>query len=278
MADANQIDPRKLRPYIILGIIVIALIIFARSTFIILQPTERGIVFKKYTSGLDVENVRGEGLNIIAPWNDIIKFNINEQTLEETMDVLSKDGLSINIDVSVRFNPVPNEIGLLYKKFKTDYTNKLVRQELRSAVRRIIGEYTPEELYSTKRRQIESQIEDSTRSVLTTNNVELKALLFRSIKLPETIKKSIEEKLKADQEAQKQKYLIAKARLEADQRKIEAEGKATANRILNASLTANILKEKGIQATEELAKSQNAKIIVIGGGKDGLPIILNTDK
>ena len=213
MADANQIDPRKLRPYIILGIIVIALIIFARSTFIILQPTERGIVFKKYTSGLDVENVRGEGLNIIAPWNDIIKFNINEQTLEETMDVLSKDGLSINIDVSVRFNPVPNEIGLLYKKFKTDYTNKLVRQELRSAVRRIIGEYTPEELYSTKRRQIESQIEDSTRSVLTTNNVELKALLFRSIKLPETIKKSIEEKLKADQEAQKQKYLIAKARL-----------------------------------------------------------------
>lgn len=278
MTQETQIDPKRIRPFIIIGVIIVVFIIFAKSTFIILQPTERGVVFKKYTSGLDVENVRGEGLNIIAPWNDMIKFNIDEQTLEETMDVLSQDGLSINIDVSVRFSPQPSEIGNLYLKFKTDYASKLVRQELRSAVRRIIGEYTPEELYSTKRREIEAEIEAATREVLGKNYVELRALLFRSIKLPETIKNSIEEKLRADQEAQKQKYLIEKAKLEAEQRKIEAQGKADANRILNASLTDRILQEKGIQATEELAKSQNSKIVVIGGGKDGLPIILNADK
>lgn len=278
MTQQTQIDPKRIRPFIIIGVIIIVFIIFAKSTFIILQPTERGVVFKKYSSGLDIENVRGEGLNIIAPWNEMIKFNIDEQTLEETMDVLSQDGLSINIDVSVRFSPQPSEIGKLYLQFKTDYASKLVRQELRSAVRRIIGEYTPEELYSTKRMEIEAEIEEATREVLSKNYVELRALLFRSIKLPETIKNSIEEKLRADQEAQKQKYLIEKAKLEAEQRKIEAQGKADANRILNASLTERILQEKGIQATEELAKSQNSKIVVIGGGKDGLPIILNADK
>lgn len=278
MTQQTQIDPKRIRPFIIIGVIIIVFIIFAKSTFIILQPTERGVVFKKYSSGLDIENIRGEGLNIIAPWNEMIKFNIDEQTLEETMDVLSQDGLSINIDVSVRFSPQPSEIGKLYLQFKTDYASKLVRQELRSAVRRIIGEYTPEELYSTKRMEIEAEIEEATREVLSKNYVELRALLFRSIKLPETIKNSIEEKLRADQEAQKQKYLIEKAKLEAEQRKIEAQGKADANRILNASLTERILQEKGIQATEELAKSQNSKIVVIGGGKDGLPIILNADK
>lgn len=274
MSEAQPINVKKMRPIIIAGVIVIFLLIFGSKMFIILNPTERGVVFKKFTSGLDIENVRGEGLNVIAPWNDMIKFDVEEQQIEETMDVLSQDGLSINLDVTLRFRPKPDKIGYLYKAFRKNYITNLVRPELRSEVRRIIGEYTPEELYATKRQEIETRIEQSTRSKLDTNYIELKALLFRSIKLPETIKLSIEEKLKADQEAQKQKYLIEKAKLEAEQRQIEAQGKANANRILNASLTSNILKEKGITATEALANSPNTKIIVIGGGEDGLPIIL----
>lgn len=274
MSDPQPINMKKARPIIILGIVFIFLLIFGSRMFIILDPTERGVVFKKYTSGLDIQNVRGEGLNIIAPWNDMIKFDIEEQQTEETMDVLSADGLSINIDVSLRFRPKPDQIGYLYKAFKKNYINNLIRPELRSEVRRIIGQYSPEELYATKRQEIETRIEESTRAKLDTNYIELKALLFRSIKLPESIKNSIEEKLKADQEAQKQKYLIEKAKLEAEQREIEAQGKANANRILNASLTSNILKEKGISATEALANSPNAKIIVIGSGGDGLPLIL----
>ena len=272
--QAQQIDPKRIRFFVILGAAVIALIIFVKSTFIILQPTERGVVFRKYTSGLDVENVRSEGLNIIAPWNDLIRFDIAEQQIEETMDVLSADGLSISLDVSIRYRPKSNEIGYLYQSFRDQYVNNLVRPELRSAVRRIIGEYTPEELYATKRQEIETAIQLSTESVLDTNHVELTALLFRSIKLPETIKKSIEDKLKADQESQKREYLMQIAEKDAEIRITEAKGKAEANRILNASLTDRILKEKGIQATEELAKSPNAKIVVVGSGKDGLPIIL----
>ena len=277
MDQQTQVDAKQLRTIVLLVIIALfGIILFVKSIHV-LQPTERGVVFKKITSGLDVENVRNEGLNIIAPWNDLIIFDIAEQQVEEKMDVLSKDGLSISIDVSLRYMPVPDKIGYLYRSFRKDYLITLVIPELRSAVRTIIGQYTPEELYATKRAEIETKVEEATRDILAKNNVELKALLFRSIKLTETIKNSIEEKLRADQEAQKMNYLIEKAKKQAEQARIEAQGKADANRILNASLTANILKEKGITATQELANSPNAKVVVIGSGKDGLPLILGNN-
>jgi prohibitin 1 len=125
-----------------------------------------------------------------------------------------------------------------------------------------------------KRQEIETAIQLSTERVLDTNHVELTALLFRSIKLPETIKQSIEDKLKADQESQKREYLQEIAEKDAQIQITQAKGKAEANRILSASLTDKILQEKGIQATEELAKSPNTKIVIVGSSKDGLPIIL----
>ena len=201
--EQPSFDPGKLRPFIFIGVGVVILLIILSNIFVILQPTERGVVFKKYTSGLDVDNIRGEGLNIIAPWNDVIIFRIEEQQIEETMDVLSKDGLSITIDVSLRFRPKPDQIGYLYRAFRMNYNENLIRPELRSAVREIIGQYTPEELYASKRQEIETKIEENTRRILNENFVELKALLFRSIKLPQTIKTSIEQKLAAEQEAQK---------------------------------------------------------------------------
>ncbi len=185
------VDIRKFKPFILGGIAIVILLILLSSAVKILQPTERGVIFKKYTTGLDVEDVKGEGLNIIAPWNDIIIFDVAEQQIEESMDVLSQDGLSINIDVSLRFRPKPSEIGYLYQSFRRQYIMNLVRPELRSAVRRIVGQYTPEELYSTKRQEIELKIEEATGQVLDKNHVELKALLFRSIKLPLASQKSI---------------------------------------------------------------------------------------
>lgn len=277
MAEFEQptIDIQKYRPYIVIGAVLIFVFIIFSKSFIILQPTERGVVFKKYTTGLDVDNVLGEGLNIVAPWNEVFTFQIAEKSIEETMDVLSKDGLSIKIDVSLRYRANPGKIGYLYRSFKDDYVNDLIRPELRSAVREIIGQYTPEELYASKRQEIETKIKLNTEAILRENYIEQKTLLFRSITLPQKIKESIERKLEADQEAQTYTYLIEKEKKEAERRKIDALGKAEANKILSASITENILKEKGISATEELAKSPNAKIIVIGGGKDGLPIILN---
>jgi len=276
--DQPSFDPSKIRPYIIIGVAVIILLVILTNIFVILQPTERGVVFKKYTSGLDVDDVKEEGLNIVAPWNDVIIFDIEEQQIEETMDVLSKDGLSISIDVSLRFRPKPEQIGYLYRAFRNNYIESLIRPELRSAVRQIIGQYSPEELYATKRQEIETKIQTSISKTLDENHVQLKALLFRSIKLPAMIKTAIEQKLSAEQEAQKYEYILEKEQKEAERRRIDAEGKAKANKILSASITDNILREKGISATIDLAKSNNTKVIVIGGGDDGLPLILNSDK
>jgi len=275
MAEQVDINIPKLRRYVIIGVAVLLVILVVKNSFIILQPTERGVVFYPYSStGLNIDDVKGQGLSIVAPWNTMIIFDVEEQQIEETMDVLSVDGLSISIDVSLRFKPIPDQIGYLYEQFKTSYAAKLIRPELRSAVRQIVGQYTPEELYATKRQEIETKIEDATRTILKRNNIELKALLFRSIKLPAAIKTAIEEKLAADQEAQKFDYLLIKETKEAERRRIDAEGKAAANRILSASLTDKILTEKGILATEALAKSPNSKVIVIGSGDGGLPIIL----
>tara|TARA_R110002096_G_scaffold378222_7_gene572153 strand:- start:27868 stop:28710 length:843 start_codon:yes stop_codon:yes gene_type:complete len=276
--EQPSFDPNKIKPYIFIGVAVIIILIVLSNIFVILQPTERAVIFKKYTSGLDVENVKTEGLNIVAPWNDVIIFRVEEQQIEETMDVLSRDGLSINIDVSLRFRPAPDKIGYLYRAFRDNYIESLIRPELRSAVRQIIGQYTPEELYASKRQEIETKIQLSISKVLEENYVDLKALLFRSIKLPEMIKTAIEQKLSAEQESQKYEYILEKEEKEAERRRIDAEGKAKANKILSASITDNILREKGISATIELAKSSNSKIIVIGGGGDGLPLILNADK
>ncbi|MFT7589089.1 MAG: regulator of protease activity HflC (stomatin/prohibitin superfamily) [Limisphaerales bacterium] len=272
--DQMRQNMRRRRPILIgLATLLILFIVISRA-ILILQPTERGVVFKKYAGGLDVDNVKGEGLSFVAPWNDVIIFEVEEQQIEEKMDVLSQDGLSITIDVSLRFRPKPDEIGYLYKAFRKNYIENFVRPELRSGVRRVIGQYTPEELYSTKRQEIESLIEEGTRETLNENHLEVKALLFRSIQLPLPIKNAIEEKLAADQEAQKYSYLILKEVKEAERIRVAAEGKAAANLILDASLTDNILKERGIDATEAIANSPNAKVIVIGGGEGGLPIIL----
>lgn len=274
--DNQEFSLKKYRPFIILGVVILVLIIFGSKTFVILQPTERGILFRKYTSGLDTERIYQEGMTIVAPWNDMIVFSVQEQQVEETMDILSSDGLNINLDVSLRFRPRQDSIGALYRAFKMDFVTSLIRPELRSVVRRVIGNYTPKEIYSTKRKEIETEIEQETTRILSNNHLELRALLFRSVRLPESLQKKIAEKLAAKEESEKYVYVLLKAEQEAEQRRIDADGKATANKILNASLTSNILKDKGIEATLELAKSPNSKIVIVGN-EDGLPLILGND-
>jgi regulator of protease activity HflC (stomatin/prohibitin superfamily) len=111
-----------------------------------LEETERGVIFRQFTTGLDKDNVYEPGFHIIAPWNDMYVFNVSEQKVEETMDVLDKNGLSINIEITVRFYPIYNKVGSLYEAFRTDYANVLVVPEVRSSVRQVAGRYTAEEI------------------------------------------------------------------------------------------------------------------------------------
>ncbi len=166
----------------------------------------------------------------------------------------------------------------MHAKIGKDYLRRVVVPAIRSSARSVIGRYTPEQIYSTKRDVIQDEIFDEAKAILDDKYVQLDRILIRSIVLPSTIKSAIESKLKQEQESLEYEFKLQKATKEAQRQIIDAEGKAEANRILNASLTSNILREKGISATIKLAESNNTKIVVIGSAADGMPLILGDIK
>jgi len=263
--------------YVAFAAVAFVVLILSFSTFKILQPGEKGVIFRPYTTGLDKTNIFGEGFQVIAPWNTMFVYDVKEQQKEETMDVLDKSGLSLKVDVSVRFYPSHDKIGYIQEQFGTNYIEKLVVPEARSSVRKIMGRFTAEEIYSTKRKEVEEAIIAETGEVLKKNNMIMAALLIRSIILPDQIKKAIESKLQQEQEALAYQFKLDKERSEAERKRIEASGAAAANDIINKSLSDKLLKMRGIEATLTLANSPNAKVIVIGSGKDGLPLILGNN-
>lgn len=269
---------KQKQPIIItLAVIVVLLLLFGSRMFYIIRPGERAVIFNTLNGVLDKDDIVGTGLKVIAPWNSLYKYDVKEQKAEETMDVLDKNGLSIQVDVTVRFNPQYDRIGYLHEIFGVNYVNGLVVPEVRSTVRQVTGRYTAEEIYSTKRSEVESSIIEETAIILNKNNIDMRALLIRSIVLPPDIKSAIESKLTREQEALAMRYINEKERLEADRKLIEAEGIANYNREISASLTDRILTQKGIDATLKLAESPNTKIVVVGSGEKGLPLILGNN-
>lgn len=271
-------DRRKFLPFIVLGgIALFAMLIFANSIFLTIQPGEKGILFKRFGGGLDKENVFQQGFHIIAPWNNMFIYDVRIQESLATMEVLSKNGLTIKCELSYRFQPIAGEIGFLHDNIGFDYHQRIIVPEIRSATREVIGRYLPEELYSSKREAIQDEIYQQTSTSIGENHLVMDAVLIREVVLPASLQDAIEKKLKQEQESLEYEFKITKATQEAERQRIEAEGKAKANTIISASLTDKILKEKGIEATKELASSPNSKVVVVGGGDDGLPLILGNN-
>jgi len=155
--------------------------------------------------------------------------------------------------------------------------NRILLPAIRSAARSVVGRYTPEQLYSSKRDAIQAEIFEETKMFVEDQYIQLNEILVRDVTLPPTIREAIERKLKQEQAALEYEFRLVTADKEAQRQIIEAQGKADANRILSASLTDKILQDKGVEATLKLAESPNAKVIVIGSGDSGLPIILGNN-
>ncbi len=273
-------DNRKYLPFVIVtGIILIVLLTLSNSIIYQVKSGERAVIFNTFTGHLDKDNIMGPGYHMKVPWSDANVFDVTENQIEETMDVLDKNGLGISVDITVRFHPVYDSIGEIYETFRLDYIRRLVIPEVRSTVRQVMGRYTAEEIYSTKRPEVEGAIKSETDGILGAegNNIEMRALLIRAIKLPEQIRMAIESKLKQEQEALAYQFRLDKEKSEAERKRIAADGEAIANKIINSSLTDELLKMRGIEATIEISASPNAKVIVIGGGKEGLPLILGNN-
>src|SRR6478752_3246244 len=273
---------RRFLPIIIVGIIALFIVMgISSSIFYTINNSEGAIIFYKFGDGLNKDEVITQGFHMKAPWNTLYTYTINETSSDEKMDVLDKNGLSIHVDVTVRYNPVPSKIGYIHEKFyrtsTNDYITVLVIPEVRSTVRQVMGRYTAEEIYSTKRLEVETAIRNETEKILNQNNVNATAVLIRSIALPEQIKQAIENKLQQEQESLAYQFRLTKEQAEAERKRIAAEGESRANNIINNSLSDKLLKMRGIEATLELAKSPNSKVVIVGSSKDGLPMILGNN-
>lgn len=259
-------------PLIIGGILLIILI--ANST-VTINSGEAGVLYRTFDEGVVTdEPPLDEGFHFVAPWNRVFVYEVRQQTLSEEMQVLSSNGLGIMMDASVWFQPEFENLGKLHQDIGVDYVQRVLQPAIRSATRSVVGRYTPEQLYASKRETIQNEIFEETRNLLEDQYIQLNQVLVRDVGLPPTIKEAIERKLRQEQESLEYEFRLAKAKKEAERQRIDAEGKAAANRILSASLTEMVLREKGIEATLELAQSPNAKVVVIGSGEEGMPLIL----
>jgi regulator of protease activity HflC (stomatin/prohibitin superfamily) len=237
------------------------------------QSGNRGIVFKAFGGGTSKE-VLGEGTHFIPIWNDVIPYDVRVHEMKEKLGVLSSNGLPIMVEASVRFRPDSGELFELQTQVGQDYAQKLVAPVVRSEARKVFGRYQPEEIYSTKREEIERQIYEEVTKALQGKHVVVEAVLVRDVDLPEAIKTAIADKLAEEQRAQKMKFTLDRERQEAQRKQVEAEGIAKYQTIVRQGLTPEYLQYKGIEATMKIAESPNAKVVIVGAGKGGLPVIL----
>lgn len=228
--------------------------------------------------GVVSDNTLYPGVNMVNPMANVVKFDARTQEIREEMSVPSKEGLTVQLELSLLFSLSFENANKIYKTVGEDYVQKILIPQFRSVVRGVTASYEARALYTAEREKLAKRIEQELSALVAPRGITLEAAPLRKITLPPGLTASIEEKLKAEQESQRMQFVLEKEKLEAERKRIEAKGIADFQEIVSKGISEQLLKWKGIEATEKLASSQNSKVVVIGSGKDGLPIILGGDK
>lgn len=264
---------RKL-PYIVVSFLTLmmVLVFLWNSIFITIKPGEAGVLFRRF-SGTEIDYVYPEGLHIISPLNIMHIYNVRKQVTFHEFNVLTNKGLSVHMALAIRYQPEYDLLGVLHQEIGPEYVTTVIIPQTESVMRKELGQYTAEQIYTNEAglltKAILLAIEEVGR-----NFVEVKDIIIRNIRLPETVKAAIEDKLTEEQRFKAYEFRLQIATNEAKRKRIEAEGIRAYQAIVDQSLTERLLKHQGIQATLELAKSDNAKVVIVGSGENGLPIIL----
>ena len=237
----------------------------------------KGVFYSTFGGGTEFGKIYGEGFNWHFPWNKVIVYRTQIQERKEDLTVLSSDGATIRIQVSILYHPDMEKLDSLQVVIGEGYYSDIVAPNIRGIARGVAGRYKPEEIYSTKREELASEILNELTSEVAKRWIIIQNVLIRDVQIPAKISEAINFKLAADQEAQKMQFTIEKERLEAERKRIEAKGIADFQKIVAAGITPSYLKWKGIEATERLASSPNSKVIVIGNSSQSMPIILSAD-
>ena len=269
---------RRNRVRLICGGFVITLIILFLwpSIVISIKPGELGVLYARFRGGTQLQHTYEEGIHLIQPWNIMYIYDVRVQEETQNIDVLTVDGLTINVQISLRFKIISDRLPALHQEIGPRYRDKVLLPIMNSAVRQTIGSYRPDDLYSTARQELQDQMLVDAVEEMGRIPILIQGFVVKTITLPEVLRDSIERKLVAEQSYLRYKYILLEEQQEARRKIIEAEGIKAYQMLVNEHMTQDFLRYQGIQATKDLASSPNAKVVVIGG-KDGLPVILNAD-
>jgi regulator of protease activity HflC (stomatin/prohibitin superfamily) len=269
---------KRQAPYVLM-VAFVALFLavyFFDSIFISIRPGELGVLWRRLGGGTVVQTVYGEGTHVILPFNHMYIYNVRKQRVSDSIDVLTVDGLTVHVEYSVRFFPNAELLPLLHQRVGPDYLAVVVRPEVRSVIRTVFGQYKPEEIYTTQK-AIQERISVLSKIRMEARFVSLDDVPIERISLPRAIAEAIETKLTQEQLNAEYVFRLAVAGKEAERKLIESRGQKAYNDTVSQSLSPSLLAWQGILATEAIAKSPNAKVVVVGGGKSGLPLILGNN-
>ena len=254
---------------------VVALFIALLQCFTIIPAGHTGVIdFLGYVS----DNTLKPGVNLVNPMANVEKMSIKTQELKEMMNVPSEEGLGVELEISLLFKLNPDKANEIYKTVGPNYVDIILVPQFRSVVRGVTARYEAKALYTASREKLAGEIVDELEKLVGPRGLTIEQAPLRQIILPTRLTQSIEEKLQAEQESQRMAFVLQRETQEADRKRIEAKGIADFQEIVSKGISEQLLKWKGIEATEKLANSTNTKVVIIGSGKDGLPLILGSDK
>lgn len=261
-------------PAIRLIALVVAAVFIVIILFASVARVESGHVGVLTLFGRVTAEVLPEGIHLVNPFKVNHELTIRTQEIKESASVPSSEGLVMNLDTSLIYHLNPGKAATVYQNIGLDYRNVLIEPNLRAAIRESTASHTANALYTGEREMVAKQIYDQLTSKLSERGIVVESILLRDIQLPSTLKSSIEAKQQAEQEALAMSFRLQKEKQEAERKRIEAQGIRDFQQIVAQGISPALLEWKGIEATENLAKSPNAKVVVIGNNKNGLPLIL----
>ena len=253
----------------IIGAIAVLILLWSSITSV---PTGNVGVLTLF--GRVTGDVLSEGIHMINPLKSVQKMSIQTQSVKESANTPSNEGLMLALDTSLLFHLDRGKAAEVYQKVGENYAEKIVEPRLRAAIRAATSAHSANALYTNARELVQQQIQEELTAQLGPNGVVIEAVLLRDVQLPPMLKSSIEAKQQAEQDALRMNFILQKEKQEAERKRIEAQGIADFQKIVAQGISAQLLEWKGIEATEKLALSNNSKVVVIGNPKNGLPLVL----
>lgn len=270
---------KRVRPYILVSglVLIFIAVMLWPLIFITVNAGEAGVLWLRFFKGTVTDKVYSEGLHVICPWDKMYIYDVRVQTRTETIYVLSKNGLRVGIKYAARYRPEYDLLGVMHAEVGPAYADKIVIPEVEASLRKTAGGCDSEVLYSSQGSIVEKIVNEALDAVAH-RYIRMDNVNIREVILPEEIRMAIEAKLVQSELAKSYEYRLLREHKEAERRFVEANGLKVANEIVIPTLTPALLRFKGIEATALLASSTNAKVVVVGSGPDGLPLILGGDR